>query len=217
MKQELIVKGATVDEALQKGADVLGVPVDKLEYQVLVEPKKGILGIGKVAAELKVSYSYTPDASEVALEFVKKLLSDMEADATAEMEEGEENEMIIRISGKDAGLLIGYHGETMDALQYLTNLAANKKEEDGEKKDYKRIVIDVENYRARRVETLKALARRMAGKVLKYKKSISLEPMSAYERRIIHYEIQNIEGVATYSVGADNNRKVVICLKGMEK
>ncbi len=211
MKQELIVTGATIEEALQNGALQIGVKPEELEYEVLVEPKKGILGIGKVAAKLKVSY--TADPAELAMDFIRTLLSNMEADAQVEMEMGEGNERLIKISGKDAGSLIGYHGETLDALQYLANLAANKKSDETDERNYTRILLDIENYREKRAETLKALARRMAHRVLKYKRNVTLEPMSSYERRIIHSEIQGIEGVTTYSVGADNNRKVVIQLE----
>ena len=107
----------------------------------------------------------------------------------------------------------------MDALQCLVNIAANRREEgakdaDGEeaeeKQPYCRISVDIENYRAKREETLRRLARSMASKVQRSKKSITLEPMTPYERRIIHSEIQNINGVSTRSVGVDDNRKIVI-------
>jgi spoIIIJ-associated protein len=98
-------------------------------------------------------------------------------------------------------------------LQYLANLAANKKI-DGKKGEYVKIAVDVEGYRAKREETLRALARKMASKVLKYKKSVMLEPMNPYERRIIHSEIQNMQGVSTNSIGSENNRKIVIFLDG---
>lgn len=211
MKQELIVTGATVEEALQSGAAQLGVMPEELQYEVLVEPKKGILGIGKVAAKLKVTY--TADPADLALDFIRTLLENMGAEAMVELEKKEGNERLVRISGKDAGSLIGYHGETLDALQYLANLAANKKSDETDERNYTRILVDIENYREKRAETLKALARRMAGRVLKYKRNVTLEPMSAYERRIIHSEIQGIEGVTTYSVGAEGNRKVVIQLE----
>ena len=96
-------------------------------------------------------------------------------------------------------------------MQYLANLAANKKQA-GEKREYVKITIDIEGYRAKREETLRTLARRKAEMVLKYKKSIMLEPMTPYERRIIHSEVQNIPGVATNSIGSESNRKVVIFL-----
>ena len=154
MKQELIVTGSTIEEALRNGAEQLGVMPEELKYEVLVEPKKGILGIGRVAAKLKVCYEEaeapaekttsvaktapakrmeTAEENSVALRFVRTLLEDMELEAEATIEETDGEEKIIRISGKDAGSLIGYHGETMDALQYLTNLAANKKSGEEEK------------------------------------------------------------------------------------
>ncbi len=212
MKQELIVTGATIEEALKNGASRLGVMPSELQYEVLVEPKKGMfLGIGKVEAKLKVTY--VEDPSKIALEFVQNLIANMGADATAEMTQGENDECLIKISGQDAGMLIGYHGETMDALQYLVNLAANKKTDESDERNYRKILVDIENYREKRTETLRALARRMAGRVLKYHRNVTLEPMSAYERRIIHSEVQTMKGVTTYSVGSDNNRKVVITLE----
>ena len=211
MKQELIVTGASIEEALRNGAEQLGVMPEELQYEVLVEPKKGILGIGKVAAKVKVTY--VADPADLALDFVRNLLANMQVEALVELEKKEGNERLIKISGKEAGSLIGYHGETLDALQYLANLAANKKSDESDDRNYTRILVDIENYREKRAETLKALARRMAHRVLKYRRNVTLEPMSAYERRIIHSEIQGIEGVTTYSVGADNNRKVVIQLE----
>ena len=125
--------------------------------------------------------------------------------------EGDGENKLIRVDGESAGVLIGHHGDTLDSLQYLANLAANKKVA-GEKREFCRITVDVENYRAKREETLRALARRKAEQVLRYKKSVMLEPMNPYERRIIHSEVQNIEGVSTNSIGSENNRKVVMYL-----
>ena len=113
-------------------------------------------------------------------------------------------------------MLIGHHGEALDSLQYLANLASAKKNADGER-NRRRVTIDIEGYRAKREETLRALARRMAAKALRNHKNVMLEPMSAYERRIIHSEIQGIEGVSTNSIGSDNNRKIVIYLTGEKK
>ena len=123
---------------------------------------------------------------------------------------------MICVDGEGAGLLIGHHGETLDALQYLANLAANKKQK-GEKREYVKITLDVEGYRAKREEALRALARRMAAKVVKGKKSVMLEPMNPYERRIIHSEVQGIEGVSTNSIGSENNRRVVMFLDDTKK
>ncbi|HPV02848.1 MAG TPA: RNA-binding cell elongation regulator Jag/EloR, partial [Clostridiales bacterium] len=116
--------------------------------------------------------------------------------------------VMYRISGKDSGIVIGRRGETLDALQYLTSLVVNK-----HSNRYVRVTMDVENYREKREETLVRLARRLADKVVRFRRSISLEPMNPYERRIIHSALQNNEFVETYSVGEDPNRKVVIALK----
>ncbi|MBQ5649807.1 MAG: Jag N-terminal domain-containing protein [Clostridia bacterium] len=154
--------------------------------------------------------------NDAALVFVRKLITDLEINARAEMYIDEENMRRVLIYGEEACSLIGHHGETLDAFQYLANLAVirHRKEaaKEGENESKARVTIDIENYRAKREATLRALARRMAAKALKYRRSVMLEPMNPYERRIIHSEIQNIEGVATNSVGAENNRKIVIYL-----
>ncbi|MBR6742048.1 MAG: Jag N-terminal domain-containing protein [Clostridia bacterium] len=153
---------------------------------------------------------------DAALVFVRKLLSDLEINARAEMYIDEENMRRVLIYGEDACSLIGHHGETLNAFQYLANLAviraSKQAREAGEDADKSRVTVDIENYRAKREATLRALARRMAHKALKYRRSVMLEPMNPYERRIIHSEIQKIDGVSTNSIGAENNRKIVIYL-----
>lgn len=158
----------------------------------------------------------TESEMKAAFSFVETLVKNLELDVTASVVETEESASCIQIAGADAGMLIGHHGETLDAVQYLANLAANRAEG---KDDHERITVDVEGYREKREETLRALARRMAAKVQKYGRSVVLEPMNPYERRIIHSEIQEIEGISTNSIGSDNNRKVVIFPtdKGMGK
>lgn len=148
-----------------------------------------------------------------ALEFVKGVIKNFGIEAEVVETIGEDGATLLTISGKEAGVLIGHHGDTLDSLQYLANLTANHRREE-ENRDYQKIVIDIEGYRAKREETLRALARRVAEKVVKYRKSVTLEPMSPGERRIIHSEIQDIEGVCTTSVGSDDNRKVVVYLEG---
>ena len=210
MKKEVIISAKSIEEAVAQAVVELGAPsCDAIEYTVLEEPKKGLFGIGAINA--KISATYTVGGETRALAFVKQLLADMEIEAEVEMTAGEDGEARINISGESAAILIGHHGETLDSLQYLSNLAANKRV-DGKKGEYVKITVDVEGYRAKREETLRALARRMAGRVLKYKKSVMLEPMNPYERRIIHSEIQNMEGVSTNSIGSENNRKVIIFL-----
>ena len=212
VKKEIVVSAKSIEEAVAKAVEDLGAPsAEKIEYTVIEDAKKGFLGIG--ATEAKISAKYIAGREIEALTFVEKLVADMNIDAQINMTEGENGEHIISITGESAAILIGHHGETLDSLQYLANLAANKRV-NGKKEDYVKINVDIEGYRAKREETLRALARKMAAKVLKYKKSVMLEPMNPYERRIIHSEIQNIEGVSTNSIGSENNRKIVVFLDG---
>ncbi len=161
--------------------------------------------------ELKLEPKIVKDGEDVSFDFVKTLISDIGLSADAALFSCEDGTRRIIISGDDASTLIGHHGDTLDALQYLANLASARKNINGER-DKSRVTIDIEGYRAKREDTLRALARRMAAKALRNRRSVMLEPMSAYERRIIHSEIQNIEGVSTNSIGSDNNRKIVIYL-----
>ena len=180
MRKETVVSAKTVEEAVAKAVEELGAKsAQDIEYTVLEEPKKGLFGIGAVPA--KISASYTVKGEQLALEFLKKLVADMELDLTVTLSDGDNDDKLISIDGENAGVLIGHHGDTLDSLQYLANLAANKKQ-DGVKREYVKITVDVEGYRAKREMTLRALARRMADKVLKYKKSVMLEPMNPYER-----------------------------------
>ena len=214
MKKELIITAKTVEEAKEKAALELGIAAEELEVEVLEEGKRGFLGIG--ATEARISVTYTPCGADVALDFIKQVIADMGLDLTVEKKAGDNDNILITVDGEGAGALIGHHGETLDSLQYLANLAANKKVK-GEKREYVKISLDIEGYRAKREESLRALARRMAAKVVKYKKSVMLEPMNPYERRIIHSEIQSFEGVSTNSIGAENNRRVVMFLDDTKK
>ena len=209
MKKEIIVTAKTVEEAKAKAAAELGVAAEEIEYTVLEEGKRGFLGIG--ATDAKVQATYTVKGADVAAEFIRKIVADMELNLTVAVKPGSNDDTLITVDGEGAGMLIGHHGETLDSLQYLANLAANKKVK-GEKREYVKITVDVEGYRAKREEALRALARRMAAKVVKGKKSVMLEPMNPYERRIIHSEVQGIEGVSTNSIGSENNRRVVMFL-----
>ena len=212
MKKELIVTAKTVEDAKAKATAELaamGIAAEDIEFTVLEEGKRGFLGIG--ATDAKISASYPMKGEEIAVEFIRKVIADMELNLVVGTRPGNNDDTVITVDGEGAGLLIGHHGETLDSLQYLANLAANKKVK-GEKRDYVKVTLDVEGYRAKREEALRALARRMAAKVVKGKKSVMLEPMNPYERRIIHSEVQGIEGVSTNSIGSENNRRVVMFL-----
>ena len=181
-------------------------------------PAAEIEAVEEIAAPVRpavenIDPATASESEQTAYRFICKLVEDMElADVTIAMHPGNNDDMVITVDGENAGVLIGHHGDTLDALQYLANLAANRKEE-GEKREYARITVDVESYRAKREEALRILARKKARQVLKYKKSIMLEPMNPYERRIIHSEIQKMEGVSTNSIGVENNRRIVIYLE----
>ncbi len=209
MKKEIIVTAKTVEEARAKAAAELNVPEEDLEVTVLEEGKRGFLGIG--ATDAKISAVYTVKRSDVAKDFICKIIEDMELNLTVNVQAGNNDDTLITVDGEGAGILIGHHGETLDSLQYLANLAANKKVK-GEKQEYVKITLDIEGYRAKREQALRALARRTAAKVVKGKKSVMLEPMNPYERRIIHSEVQGIEGVSTNSIGSENNRRIVMFL-----
>jgi spoIIIJ-associated protein len=209
MKKEVTVKAKSVEEALALAAEQLGAPASEIKYTVIAEAKRGFLGLGSTDAE--ISAYYIPRGEQAAIDFINTVIADMQLTADVDVRDGKDGELIIDISGEGSGILIGHHGDTLDALQYLLNLAANRREE-GEKREYLKVTLDIEGYRAKREETLRALARKQADKVLKYKRSVMLEPMNPYERRIIHSEVQTIKGVSTNSIGSENNRKIVIYL-----
>ncbi len=162
-------------------------------------------------SDIKLEPKTVSTGEDMSFDFVSTLIANIGLSAEASLYSCDDGTRRIIIKGDDASTLIGHHGDTLDALQYLANLASARKNINGER-DKSRVTIDIEGYRAKREETLRALARRMAAKALRNKRSVMLEPMSAYERRIIHSEIQGIEGVSTNSIGSDNNRKIVIFL-----
>ncbi|MBR7116641.1 MAG: Jag N-terminal domain-containing protein [Clostridia bacterium] len=177
------------------------------EFETVSKPKSEVIP----EAELKMELREVSEGEDMPFDFINGLIKDIGLNAYAELYSCEDGTRRIAIKGEDASVLIGHHGDTLDALQYLANLASARKNANGER-DKSRVTIDIEGYRAKREDTLRALARRMAEKALRNKRSVMLEPMSAYERRIIHSEIQGIEGVSTNSIGSDNNRKIVIYL-----
>lgn len=162
----------------------------------------------------------TASEKTLAMNFLKKFVEDagLECTVSGDMTVNENGfvSRLIVVEGKDASTLIGHRGETLDALQYLSNLCLARKSE-GDNKEYVKVVIDIENYREKREMALRALARRMSEKAIKYQRNVVLEPMNPYERMIIHSEVQSIEGVSTHSVGYDENRKIVITVDGLKK
>ena len=175
-------------------------------------PKKPIVP----EADLQMTKVEVSAGDDASMDFVCRLIDNLGINVGAELYRCEDGTRRIVLTGDDAGVLIGHHGETLDALQYLSNLACTKKNENGER-DHSRVTLDIQGYRAKREETLRALARAKAQKALRTGRNVMLEPMNAYERRIIHSEVQTISGVSTNSIGSDNNRKVVIYLVDEEE
>lgn len=201
--------GKTVDDALTNATVSLGVTSDQIKYEVIEEGSTGFLGIGSKDAIIKVVISSEEDPKEVAKEFLEGVFEAMQLEVNISMSFDEEDKTLsIDLAGPEMGVLIGKRGQTLDSLQYLTNLAVNRSSE-----NYTRVKIDTEDYRRRRKETLENLARNMASKVKRTKKSVTLEAMNPYERRIIHSALQNDNNVTTHSEGEEPYRYVVITLK----
>ncbi len=228
--------GKTIDDALQAGLAQLGAAKEDVTVEVLEEPSRGFLGIGSKPAKLRLTliekeqapveepseeaveeatvapaeeelpqHTFTAEeAADKAKVFLQGVLERMDLPVMIE-KMVKKDKVILHIHGKNLGILIGKHGQTLDALQYLTNLTANRGEEERHF-----IMLDVENYRKRREETLKQLALRLAGRVKRGNDKVVLEPMNGYERKIIHMALQDVAHVRTESEGQDPYRHVVI-------
>ena len=198
--------GRTVEEAIKNALASLKLTEDKVEVQVIEEGSKGFLNfIGSKPAKIKVLVRR--DYLVEAKTFLKEVLNSM--DVKAEITVKEEACVVkITLTGPNMGIIIGYRGETLDSLQYLTSLVVNK----GHENEYKRVVLDTENYRAKREETLERLANKTAFKVKKTGKQFKLEPMNPYERRVIHSALQNDSDIQTFSEGEEPYRRVVVDL-----
>ena len=199
--------GKTVDDALTNALVALGTTSDQIEYEVIEKGSNGILGFGSRDAVIKVAKKSTPE------DVVKDFLTDVFDKMNLEVEiitKFDEIEGVIELElkGPEMGVLIGKRGQTLDSLQYLTNLALNRKSD-----NYLRVKIDTEDYRRRRKETLENLAKNMAYKAKRTKRPVSLEAMNPYERRIIHSALQNDKYVVTHSEGEEPYRHVVVTLK----
>lgn len=204
-------KAKTKDEALTNASLEFGCPIESIEYEVVSEASKGFIGIGAKPCVIKARKKKT-FVDEIE-EYIASMLDAMGIEAKINIDYDDiEGEMNIDLEGSDMGILIGKRGQTLDALQYLIRLAVNKKSE-----SYIKVKLDTENYRARRKETLENLAKNIAFKVKRTKRSFALEPMNPYERRIIHSTLQNDKYVATKSEGEEPYRKVIVYLKKYDR
>ena len=202
------VTGKTVDDAITEALVQLGVTSDQIEYEVLEEAKSGFLGFNSKPAKIKVRKKETiNDKVNTFLQDVFKAM-DLEVEIVIKESEEEENVLDIELKGDDMGVLIGKRGQTLDSLQYLTNLAINKNSD-----TYVKVKLDTENYRKRRKDTLENLAKNIAYKVKRTKKAVSLEPMNPFERRVIHSALQKDRYVTTHSEGEEPYPHVVVTLK----
>ena len=202
------VTAKTVNDAITEACQRLEVTSDKLDYVVVEEGSSGFLGIGSKPAVIKAKVKCS-SVPERAREFLDDVFGAMNMVVAMDIKYDEENKNLnIDLSGDEMGILIGKRGQTLDSLQYLVSLVVNKGSE-----EYIRVKVDTEDYRKRRKETLENLAKNIAYKVKRTKRSVSLEPMNPYERRVIHSALQNDKYVTTHSEGEEPFRRVVVTLK----
>ncbi|MBQ4322196.1 MAG: protein jag [Oscillospiraceae bacterium] len=202
----------TEEEAIAAALSELGVSRDEATVEVLEKAKSGFLGIGSAPAVVRVSCQREETKEEKLEAFLTGLFEHMHVEVTQTTLHGEDGSINVDLSGEDMGSLIGRRGETLDAIQHLANYAVNRG--DGGRV---RINIDAENYRAKRTESLRRLADKVAQKVIKYRRSMTLEPMNAYERHIIHTTLQEYESITTHSTGTEPNRRVVVSFDRQKK
>ena len=201
------VSAKNVDDAITEASIQLGTTSDNIEYEVVEKGSTGFLGIGSKNAVIKARKKFSLEGN--VRNYLDSVIAamNMEVEVLIKIDE-EEHSIDVELKGDDMGILIGKRGQTLDSLQYLTNLAVNKHSE-----NYYKVKIDTEDYRKRRKETLENLAKNIAYKVKRTKRPVSLEPMNPFERRIIHSALQNDRYVTTHSEGDEPYRHVVVTLK----
>ena len=201
------ISAKSVDEALTEASITLGIPSSEIEYEVIDKGSTGFLGIGSKNAVIKVRKKFSVE--ENVREFLSSVFRAMNIEVEITVKIDEEEKLIdVELKGDDMGLLIGKRGQTLDSLQYLTNLAINKHSE-----NYYKVKVDTEDYRKRRKDTLENLAKNIAYKVKRTKRPVALEAMNPFERRVIHSALQNDKFVTTHSEGEEPFRHVVVTLK----
>ena len=205
--REVVKSAKTIEEAIEATRIELGLTNDEIEVEVLEEPNKGLFGLlGVKDAKVKIKEVANPERK--AANTLRDLFECMKIAVEIKTDRTTEGYIKIDLTGPDLGVLIGRRGDTLDALQYYINLAANKNVEKRE-----RFVVDIEGYRQRREDTLSKLALRLAEKAKRKGRDVVLEPMNPHERRIIHTTLQDHSTVFTYSEGEEPYRKIVIAPK----
>lgn len=197
----------TIEEAISIALTELNEQKDNVDIEIVDEGNKGLFGlIGSKQARVIAKVKKKDDNQRIE-KFLINLFSDMNLKVDIEISEDNEN-ININLKGEKMGILIGRRGETLDSLQYIVSIIANRG-----RQDYKKVIIDTENYRKKREEALVNLANKIAERVIRLRRSVTLEPMNPYERRIIHSALQQNNKIETYSVGDEPNRKVVIAVR----
>lgn len=206
---KLIVEAKTVEEAVEEALGRLKATRDQVRISVLEEPRRGWFGLfGARPAKVQVErIASTVNPVEQGLRFLTEVLSTMGLSLEVEVRKEQES-VTFDLRGEQLGLVIGRRGQTLDALQYLVNIVANRGAETRQ-----RIILDAGGFRERRRKTLQGLADRLARQVLRTGKEVRLEPMSPADRKVIHTRIQAVEGLTTYSEGEEPERRVVIAPK----
>ena len=201
------VTGKTVEDARTEALIKLGTTSDQIEVEVVEKGSSGFLGIGSKPAVIRVRKKFIIE--DCVKDFLKQVFEAMNMEVEIVVSNDEENHIVnVELKGNEMGVLIGKRGQTLDSLQYLTNLAVNRHTD-----DYIKVKLDTEDYRQRRRETLENLAKNIAYKVKRTRRPVSLEPMNPFERRVIHSTLQNDKYVATHSEGDEPHRHVVVTLK----
>ena len=207
MRASLEIRSKSKEDAINKAIVQLNVTLEELEIEVLEQPTKGFLGfIGAKEGIYKFTVIETELTElEIAKNFVENILRNSNIDSKINVTQ-DNNLIKVAIEGKDAASLIGRRGETLDSIQFLTGLALNKINKDS----HMRVLVDIENYRSKREESLIRYANKVAREVAKTRKTKRLDYMNPYERRIVHSALQNDKYVNTYSEGTDPYRRLVI-------
>jgi spoIIIJ-associated protein len=203
--KKIVVTGKTIQDAINTGLQKWNVPVERVNVNVIDQPAKGFIGIG--SKDAKIELELIPDPLDEAICFLKDLFILLKLNIQIH-DDFNPDGYLLNMTGQNLGIIIGKKGYTLDALQHIVNTVANHNT-----KSFTKIHLDAENFRIKRKRTLERLATQMASKVIQTNRDVMLESMSASERKIIHFELQDHPVVKTYSIGEEPNRKVVITFR----
>lgn len=203
-----IVIGKTIEEAVENACSELNINKDDLSYEVVEYPNKGFFGLGSKPAKINVSYKISPE--KYIKEYFKQLFSLLKIEHYDEkIEITEDNSINIQINSEEAEAFTMKHSDIVEPLQFLLAMTVNRQFE-----DHYKVTFNINDYKEKSISRLEALAVKTANQVLKTQKKVSLFPMSAYQRRVVHSRIQGFENITTFSVGVEPNRKVVVAYQG---